>query len=616
MANIILKTNSSSYGTVTPATTFYLGEQKRRKIEAIPKSGYKFSHWSKNGNWARLEYEDGGIDEQTLYTAEVYVRSLTASTEQNITFTANFVAKSYSISSYTNNNSYGSAPGLSHTNAVAGTTITITPKPLTGYYLSSIKVSYANAPATTVPVTNNTFTMPAMNVNVYATYAAKPSLTAPTPKSLNASYAFNTNISYGWNTISGAKGYKVYVKGNDGNEWYQGGDASTESGATLITGNSFTDKFGYQRIGYQYQFKVKAYSNNSSSTDSAWGAFSSLYTICGKIYAYDLNGNVLTSYNGALATSWNASSMNYKPSGYGTVTWHINSKTGDAITSFTAADFRKSTYQGVLKVYATANPTKYTLTFNAGAGSCSPTTASVTAGSVYNLSNVTVTPPQGKSFNGWKVNSTTLSPTSNYKPTANTTLTAIYIDNYNIDYNLNAPTKVGKSEKFIPSPTSIPSATITAGTAYTIYSTTPIMEGHVFSCWKDSSGATYPVGGTYNKSSGTTLTAQWTANTYAPKKGTPEPASAPQYPSSFGSWKFNTGITMPAVPSHDEDKWQPQSPFWKVTIGSTSVLVAANGTYNFNVAATPTVTPLWKQVTYWRGGQLWIYVPEEGGFFD
>ena len=605
MANIIIKTNSSSYGTVTPSTTFYLGENQRRKIEATPKSGYKFSHWSRSGNWAVLEDEGGEGDEQTLHTAVVYVRSLTSSTEQNVTFTANFVAKSYSISSYTNNNSYGSAPGLSHTNAVAGTTITITPKPLPGYYLSSIKVSYANAPATTIPVTNNTFTMPAMNVNVYATYAAKAYLSPPTLSiSPNSSYiSFGTNVvtySCTHNNSANVSSYNYSVTGNGGPWSY------TNKTASLV------DSFGYIRIGYTYKVSAQAVAKAGTNYSNSEYSSEKSFTICGKVYCYDINGAVLSGWNGVLATSWESSKVSYSPSGYGAVTWWTSpGGKGTQWQSFSAANFRSETYKGILKLYAYATPTKYTITFNAGSyGTSSKSSESVNVNTQYNLDSVTVTNVQsGKKFLGWST-SQNGSVVHTITIKSNVTVYAIYTDNYTIEYNLNPQAKIDGNGTFIPSPASIAGGTKTKGTPFPITSTVPTMTGYVFANWKDSSDTTYSSGGTYEKEGGTTLTAQWTANKYTPKVAKPDPATAPSYTASIPFWTFNTTQTLPSAPASTE-KWAPKTPFWKVTVGSASSLVNAGGTYNFVTAGTPTLQPQWKQITYWRRGQLWIYVPEE-----
>lgn len=400
-------------------------------------------------------------------------------------------------------------------------------------------------------------------------------------------------------------GYHIDITGTGG-PWEK--NISGSSGSTK-------DDWGYQRIGYTYT--VSAYAKPKSGTNySQSNTTSKSITICGRVYAYDINGTILPDWNGVLATSWNSSKMTYKPSGYGTVHWHINSRTGTDITNFTTDQFRSSTYQGVLRLYATAEPTTYTITFEANGGTNAPAPKTVNANSICNLKEFKCDPPSEKSFKGWATSASAVNVLDeNYQVKSNVTLYAIYVDNYNIDYDLNAQPKVGSSQKFGTTPSSISSVTITAGTAYTISSTTPTMEGHTFSCWQDSSGSTYPVGGTYNKSSGTTLTAQWTAKTFTPNKGQPEPATAPQYTPSFGTWTFNSAIPLPVtLPDYDEDEWRPQEKFWKITVGNDTQYIAPGGIYNFNIAGTPSISPQWTQVTYWRGGgNLWIYVPDEEG---
>lgn len=500
-----------------------------------------------------------------------------------------------------------------------GDTVKVTAVPDSGYefkgwvQLGNISASLSVNP-TTVTIKGNGGIRPKFKAKSPLSTATAPKIN----KSSSVTVKYGTTYTISWTKVTNAIGYDIWThgvaSGSYGNDWSKHtgdvGNIDSKSGM----GNWQASAIGNS---YEYYIQPLASSSSSYSTPAASSCGKVSVLVAGSVTLYDINGKVLTNWNNKLATSWSSKEVSYTaPSGYGTVKWYTKSGgKGDEVSSYSTANFRSN---GTLILYAYAAQKTYTITFDANGGTNVPSPITVNAGKSCNLSEISKpTPPSGKSFKGWNTSKTSTSVLSgSYTPTGNVTLYAIYANNYNIDYNLNISIKVGTTQTLSHSPSSIPSATITAGTAYTISSTTPTMEGHVFSYWKDSSGATYPVGGTYNKSSGTTLTAQWTANTYAPKKGTPEPASAPQYPSSFGSWKFNTGITMPAVPDHDEDKWQPQNPFWKVTTGNTSVLVAAGGTYNFNVATTPTVAPLWKQVTYWRGGQLWIYVPEEGGFFD
>ena len=379
--------------------------------------------------------------------------------------------------------------------------------------------------------------------------AKSPLSTATAPKinkSSSVTVKYGTTYNISWTKVTNAIGYDIWThgvaSGSYGNDW-----SKHTGNVGNIDSKSGMGNWQASAIGNSYEYYVQplASSSSSYSTPAASSCGKVSVLVAGSVTLYDINGKVLTNWNNKLATSWSSKEVSYTaPSGYGTVKWYTKSGgKGDEVSSYSTANFRSS---GTLILYAYAAQKTYTITFDANGGTNAPSSVTVNAGKSCNLSEISKpTPPSGKSFKGWNTSKTSTSVLSgSYTPTGNVTLYAIYANNYNIDYNLNIPIKVGTTQTLSHSPSSISSATITAGTAYTIYSTTPTMEGHVFSCWKDSSGTTYPVGGTYNKSSGTTLTAQWTANTYAPKKGTPEPASAPQYPSSFGSWKFNTGITM------------------------------------------------------------------------
>jgi uncharacterized repeat protein (TIGR02543 family) len=83
--------------------------------------------------------------------------------------------------------------------------------------------------------------------------------------------------------------------------------------------------------------------------------------------------------------------------------------------------------------YASAiiNVGTYTVTYNSNGGTGSIDSASVIAGNTIELSDGTgLTAPEGKEFAGWATTPTATAPnvTSPYKPTADVTLYAVWVD--------------------------------------------------------------------------------------------------------------------------------------------------------------------------------------------
>ena len=124
----------------------------------------------------------------------------------NVSITANYKNAAYTVT--VNNGSASPAGGAS------GDTITITANaPATGKvfdkWTTNDGVTFANANNATT-----TFTMPAKNVTVTATYKDQPQETGvSTPQGVTAT-ATAGGITVSWNAVSGASGYRLYKKVN------------------------------------------------------------------------------------------------------------------------------------------------------------------------------------------------------------------------------------------------------------------------------------------------------------------------------------------------------------------------------------------------------------------
>ena len=442
--------------------------------------------------------------------------------------------------------------------------------------------------------------------------------TATNPKinsSSSVTVKYGTSYTISWTKIANASGYDIWThgvaSGTYGNDWSKHtgnvGNVSSKSGM---------GGWAASAIGNYYDYHVQPLPSNSSTHVSPDASYCGKVRVlvAGVITLYDVNGSVLSEWNGKLITSWSSGDVFYQPTNYNAVSWYDAQTDGNKITSYSTTDLRNK--GGTVKLYARATKKQYTVTFNPNGGTCSPTSKSVNIGDSIQLNSIAITSkPTGKEFKGWSTNSASsgLITSTSYKPTGNTTLTAIWVDNYNITYDLNAPNSVLGSGKLPTSPATITGGEKVSGTSFQITTTVPTMIGHVFQHWQDDSGTTYPSGGTYEKNAGTTLKAIWTAKQYTPTVKAPDPG--PNLPVFFGTWTFNTAPTLPSVPSgYDDSLWQPKNPFWKITAGSTITYVAAGATYAFGYDTTPTVQAQWRQITHWRKGQLWIYIPEEGGF--
>lgn len=139
----------------TSVTTYNIGDTL--KFTATPNAGYEFVSIT-------VKYSDNTTDTLTNGATK------TISKTGGITVTANFKEKTkYSITASSNDTNMGTVT-VSPTSTYKGDTVTITTSPKSGHKL--VSVSAKGADGTTLPVTNNKFTMPAQAVTVTATFEA------------------------------------------------------------------------------------------------------------------------------------------------------------------------------------------------------------------------------------------------------------------------------------------------------------------------------------------------------------------------------------------------------------------------------------------------------------
>ena len=143
-----LSYTSGQHGTVSGASGATVGADIVPVIR--PDKGYELDTLS-----AKIENAETGL---TVTDNERFVMP-----EANVVVSATFKLKTYTITDTSTHGTVSASGTLQ-----MGQTITLTPHPATGYAFQSLTVK--DAEKNTVPVTDNTFTMPASDVTVTATF--------------------------------------------------------------------------------------------------------------------------------------------------------------------------------------------------------------------------------------------------------------------------------------------------------------------------------------------------------------------------------------------------------------------------------------------------------------
>ncbi|WP_055078702.1 SpaA isopeptide-forming pilin-related protein [Lagierella massiliensis] len=148
-----LEIEPSLNGNVTANKASDISEGEQVVLTVNPKQGYKLQ-----------ELKVDGKDVTTSVNENKYIFNML---EHNVKVSALFTEESYAISYQTPQHGVVQVPDT----AKYGDTVTITAIPETGYMVDTIKV---NSGSGAVPVTGNTFVMPADNVVVDVTFKVKP----------------------------------------------------------------------------------------------------------------------------------------------------------------------------------------------------------------------------------------------------------------------------------------------------------------------------------------------------------------------------------------------------------------------------------------------------------
>lgn len=149
--------NSCTNGSITTdANSAYEGQTIT--LNAFPASGYELDTW--NVYKTSSPSTSVTVSSNNTFTMPAFNVTVSATFKQNTT--------QYAIS--VSSSSHGSI-AANATQALSGTSISLTATPESGYQLYAWYVYKTGNNNTTVEVTNNSFTMPAFNVTVFATFA-------------------------------------------------------------------------------------------------------------------------------------------------------------------------------------------------------------------------------------------------------------------------------------------------------------------------------------------------------------------------------------------------------------------------------------------------------------
>ena len=170
-------------------------------------SGYSVDSWTISGSDTYTVSSDKKSVEVTVETSDV-------------TATANYVGDSYNVTQNASSNGTYTVTGVTAGKAQYGSTVIINPAPATGFALDSITVKQTGG-TTTVPVTNNSFTMPAYDVTITVKFKAAPVDKGTLQVNYRVLYSTTQNPSTMTNVLSNSEVYlkdgvyTAYISGTD-----------------------------------------------------------------------------------------------------------------------------------------------------------------------------------------------------------------------------------------------------------------------------------------------------------------------------------------------------------------------------------------------------------------
>ena len=287
-------------------------------------------------------------------------------------------------------------------------------QPADGYKFSAITQTGVDASKVTIDNTAKTVTY-AKNTTgtstINVTFEQLPKLATPT--NLKVSSVSCANASLTWDAVDGANKYNLIL--------------TNTSTATQTTSNLNTNSVSITlSAGVTYNWTIQAIGDGATNTDSevATGAdFTTHYTI-----TYNTNGG--SDVEDGCGTTLPETLPTTSKSHYTFDGWYMDE-------DFTTLAEASATLTKNTDLYAKWTANTYTITFNAGTGTCG--TESATATNADGVSLPTATPSDacdevGWTFAGWAeadVTETTTEPTlfaegTNYIPAGNCTLYAVY----------------------------------------------------------------------------------------------------------------------------------------------------------------------------------------------
>lgn len=459
--------------------------------------------------------------------------------------------------------------------------------------------------------TNYTFRTTITGTNI-PTPSTAPQFTSP---SNNSWHKYDTQLTLKWNSVSGATKYAIQRSIDGGSTWSTLSDNIT----TLEYIDTTLDK---SKIG-QVKYRIKA--GNAAGASPQWSGLT-IY-LAGTLTLY-VDGSIYSGYNQKWITDWSQSSAQPSKSGSTFAGWWTANSGGTQVTAIRTSDLQQ-TPDWTLYAHWTQNTRTITLNPNGGkfGSSTSSKTYQVAVGDSFKFQEEpTYT---NKVFRGWarsaEATAAVYTTGQTYTPSAADTWYAVWGDESEITFNINKPLINGTTNQyFAVSPTTVAAITKQYGQAINLPTTTLACTGFTFKGWSNGS-STFAPGATYSLEGSVAMQAQWEANNCRYVEIAPSPGPAlPEQTQEARTWKFNTTITMPdkwSAQMYDATLWRPHpvaplnKPFWKVINGTTTFEIDANGTFKFvdqNMANNNNkIQSQWKQITGWREGKLWIYVPEE-----
>ena len=441
------------------------------------KTGYTFAGWSTSSGVQTVLYSDAQsvtfFGNTTLYaqwTANVYT----------LTFSPNGATGAASVASQ--NWTYGTT--AISTFATVGTLARI------GYTFAGWSATPTGTTALTTPYT------PTASATLYAIWTAQPQTVTYNGNGSTSGSIANQTITAGNATALTANAFA-----KTGYSFAGWNTAADGSGATSYTNSQSVTIYAPVTLYAQWTILAPAIPTITAAVGNTTAAITITSSQAGTTTAGAPSSYTITAYSGATAVS----TCTVIPSATScTITGLANG------TAYTFKAVATNTSGSATSGASSAlTPAPFTVTYSAGVGSASTTSANTiyNAGTPVTLPAATAT---GYTFLGWYTAATggtfVGTPNASYSPSASVTLYAQWTAlSYTITYLANGGAN------------SVPSAGsfTTGGSYYTIASAGSLSKGgYTFSGWNtaaDGSGTSYAANAHYSISAALTLYAQWSA---------------------------------------------------------------------------------------------------------